>query len=61
MAEERALITEEWLKSVGFKWHQFDRQAVKEWLLWLGDVCDPGDAEALGIELHGDGRQEERV
>lgn len=29
-------ITEEWLKSVGFKWHQFDRQPDKHWLLWLG-------------------------
>jgi len=44
-------ITEEWLKSVGFKWHQFDRQPDKQWLLWLGDFCSPGATEDLGIEL----------
>jgi hypothetical protein len=44
-------ITEEWLKEVGFKWHQFDRQPDKQWLLWLGDHTDSGDTQALGIEL----------
>jgi hypothetical protein len=48
---EPELITEDWLRSVGFKWHQFDRQPGKNWLLWLGDVTDPGDAEMLGIEI----------
>lgn len=32
------LITEEWLKEVGFKWHQLERQPHKQWLLWLGDA-----------------------
>ena len=45
---ERELITEEWLASVGFKWHQFERQPTKQWLLWLGR-----NAEDLGIELAG--------
>lgn len=44
-------ITEEWLKSVGFKWHQLDRQPDKQWLLWLGDHTDHGDTHSLGIEL----------
>ena len=44
-------ITEDWLKSVGFKWHQFDRQPGKQWLLWLGDVESFGSSEDLGIEL----------
>jgi hypothetical protein len=44
-------ITEDWLKSVGFKWHQFDRQPDKQWLLWLGDFTSPGDTQDLGIEL----------
>jgi hypothetical protein len=49
------LITEDWLRSVGFKWHQLDRQPTKHWLLWLGSaitrlhhLCDTED---LGIEL----------
>lgn len=48
-------ITEDWLLSVGFKWHQFDRQPTKQWLLWLGwglreDGAFTGP-EDLGIEL----------
>jgi hypothetical protein len=56
-------ITEDWLRSVGFKWHQIerDRQPFKHWLLWMGGVAgiDPvtgtrklfaGD-EDLGIEI----------
>jgi hypothetical protein len=49
----RQLITAEWLKSVGFRWHQLDRQPTPHWLLWLGDAT--GDRvtsfEDLGIEL----------
>jgi hypothetical protein len=49
------LITEDWLRSVGFKWHQFDRQPEKQWLLWLGDVVFHGTmfkgADDLGIEV----------
>lgn len=47
-------ITEEWLKSVGFKWHQFDRQTSKHWLLWLGDAMNGGgfsSFEDIGVEL----------
>ena len=52
-------ITEEWLKEVGFKWHQLERQPSKQWLLWLGDtVLDANGKrplfhsyEDLGIEV----------
>jgi hypothetical protein len=52
-------ITEEWLKEVGFKWHQLERQPNKQWLLWLGDtVLDANGKrplfhsyEDLGIEV----------
>ena len=33
---DQMLITEDWLKSVGFKWDQFERQPTKNWTLWLG-------------------------
>ncbi len=46
-------ITEGWLREVGFKWHQFERQPDKHWLLWIGGAI--GDRvtsyEDLGIEL----------
>lgn len=47
------LITEDWLKESGFKWHQFDRQPNKQWLLWLAGVFADGFTgfEDLGIEL----------
>ena len=32
------LLTEDWLRQVGFKWHQLERQPTKQWLLWLGDA-----------------------
>lgn len=46
-------ITEKWLKEVGFKWHQLDRQPDKHWLLWLGPAIDDGmtSFEDLGIEV----------
>lgn len=53
-------ISDEWLRAVGFKWHQLERQPSKQWLLWLGAVVgrDPdggrrmfSDTEDLGIEL----------
>lgn len=46
-------ITEEWLKTAGFKWHQLDRQPDKHWMLWLGPAIDDGmtSFEDLGIEL----------
>lgn len=47
------LISESWLKDVGFKWHQFDRQPNKQWLLWLGDAMDDRmtSYEDIGVEL----------
>lgn len=48
-------ITAEWLASVGFKWHQFDRQPDKHWLLWLGaglrETRRLSTIEDIGIEL----------
>lgn len=48
------LLTEEWLKANGFKWHQFDRQPNKQWLLWLGGAINGGmftSYEDLGVEV----------
>ena len=47
-------LTEEWLKGAGFKWHQFDRQPDKHWLLWLGHAVANGHMvsyEDLGVEV----------
>lgn len=48
-------ITEEWLKTVGFKWHEFERQSSKHWLLWLGGGLKQKPTltsfEDIGIEL----------
>ena len=48
-------ITAEWLASVGFKWHQLDRQPDKHWLLWLGDATSERHSftsfEDIGIEV----------
>jgi hypothetical protein len=48
-------ITEEWLREVGFKWHQLERQPEKMWLLWLGDAVFAGTMfmcfEDLGITV----------
>lgn len=49
-------IDEDWLKEAGFKWHQFDRQPDKHWLLWCGDAIRAGDGsltsyEDIGIEV----------
>lgn len=52
-------ITEDWLKAAGFKWHEFERQGAKHWLLWLGEALPARDQDAtfansyddLGIEL----------
>ena len=50
-----AAISEDWLKSVGFKWHQLDRQPSKQWVLWLGSGLKQGPSltgsEDIGIEL----------
>lgn len=60
-------ITEEWLKSVGFKWHQLERQPAKQWLLWLVECVDCGrergrfgSFEDCGIELTPNGFREPR-
>lgn len=47
------LISEDWLKQNGFKWHMHDRQPSKHWLLWLGDAVEGRNMsyEDLGIEL----------
>lgn len=53
-SQQNLPITEDWLKSVGFKWHQFDRQPNKQWLLWLGDAMNGGgfsSFEDIGVEL----------
>lgn len=50
-------ITEGWLREVGFKWHQFDHQPTKHWLLWLAPAFADRrlvDTEDFGIELSGD-------
>lgn len=47
----KALITEEWLAAVGFKWHQLERQPNKQWLLWIGSASGNDDSQSLGIEV----------
>lgn len=48
-------IDETWLRSIGFKWHQFDRQPDKHWLLWIGAAMRGrftfGSYEDLGVEI----------
>lgn len=49
-------IDEAWLKEVGFKWHQLERQTSKHWLLWLGAAVRSHDDsltddEDIGIEV----------
>jgi len=64
----RERITEEWLKSVGFKWEQFERQDAKQWLLWIGDAIREVNGERklfsgsddLGIEICAHYRYENR-
>ena len=46
-------ITEEWLKSVGFRWDEWERSGGKHWTLWFGDIANEGFSsfEDLGLEL----------
>jgi hypothetical protein len=48
-------ITEDWLKSAGFKFHQLERQPDRHWLLWLGDATRERHSftswEDIGIEV----------
>lgn len=50
MIEGNIKLTEDWLRAVGFKWHQFDRQPSKHWLLWIGAMVDAA-TDDLGIEV----------
>jgi hypothetical protein len=43
-------ISEDWLRAVGFKWHQMERQPDKHWLLWLGDAVRESDDSLLSYE-----------
>ena len=55
IATEDGPITESWLKSVGFKYHQLDRQPNKQWLLWMGDGLHEDysltSQDDIGLEL----------
>lgn len=47
-------ITEEWLKSVGFRWDEWERSGGKHWTLWCGGLGDErafASFEDLGVEL----------
>lgn len=48
-------ITHEWLKSVGFRWAEWERSGGKHWILWFGNCREERElssaAEDVGIEL----------
>jgi hypothetical protein len=46
-------ITEEWLKSSGFRWDEWERSGGKHWTLWFGDIQKQSFSsfEDLGIEV----------
>lgn len=47
-------LSEDWLRSIGFKWHEMERQNAKHWLLWLGHALGDGGMatfEDIGVEL----------
>ncbi len=54
-----ALLTDEWLGNIGFKWHQGERQPTKHWRLFLGFAIDEpwrGAGElAIEVAAHGFG------
>lgn len=54
-------ITEDWLREVGFKYHQLERQPDKHWLLWLGRAIDDHmtSADDIGIEVAPCGHDDE--
>lgn len=58
---KKELITEEWLKNNGFKWHQLERQPAKHWVLWLGSVLNTAMAspDDLGIEIASKGSDDQ--
>ena|SRR5688572_22433298 len=47
------VITADWLRDVGFKWHQFDRQPDRHWVLWVGQACGQWgtSCDDLAVEL----------
>jgi hypothetical protein len=53
-------LTEDWLKACGFRWHQFERQTSKHWLMWIGTAARGegflASYEDLGVELAQGGR-----
>jgi len=55
MSAPPEIISEEWLKAAGFKWHQLERQPDQHWLLWLGRALKQRpsltDTEDLGMNL----------
>lgn len=54
MDDLHAAISEGWLKAIGFKWHEFERQNTKHWLLWLGHALGKDNMatfEDIGVEL----------
>ena len=46
-------IDADWLREIGFRWHQLDRQPDQHWLLWMGDAMNDRVTcyEDLGIEV----------
>lgn len=49
-ALEETPITEDWLREIGFKWHEI--HSGKHWLLWLGGAMGlHGGTEDFGVEL----------
>lgn len=54
MSDASELLSEDWLKANGFKWHQLDRQPSRHWLLWIGEAVRAGmfaSYEDLGVEV----------
>lgn len=53
--ENNNLITDDWLREIGFRWHQMERQPNKHWVLALGDAVNDDRSftcrDDLAIEL----------
>ena len=45
--------TEDWLRAVGFKWHELPRSGGKHWILWFGALHSTflASFEDVGIEV----------
>ena len=50
----RVPLSDEWLKSVGFRWDEWERSGGKHWTLWFGNLDDYSFSsfEDLGLELN---------